>query len=716
MKLLNNLPIAYKLIGGYLVVVIILIGIGWTGITSVNQMADQTNMLYEDNTIPLTEIGNIEVSLNSIRALTFRCIAIPEENKFDISRIETEVTNINSNLSLLQTSSMNTAQAESFQVFLTQWDVYNSTVNQFLKYLSENKIDSAKSMIMTGGEHANARRATVSTFAEMKSLALANAIQHTQTAMKNRDQTTAWMIQLLVLVSLISVIIGIILTRNITRPLSHIRTVLAEIENGNLSGRLNLNRTDEIGKLADSLDHFSEYLQLHIISRLKALGDGEWVDYLTPRDTKDQIAPALNAMIGAVTSMEEEVMNLTKASAAGNLSVRSDLSRFSGAYKEIIRGFNTAMDSIIAPVQEVKKVSASYASGNLTAQFSPDIIVQGEFLEMKETMNHIGTELSQVLIEVLSEMEKLEEISHHMQDGISGVSTGSELLKNTVESVNTHTKLMQDKYQTIFHAMEGLSQAVVAVTNRTELVSGLSQKTNDDVKSGTLYSKSAEEGMNTIDQSVHHVESLIHKIKGEMAEIQSIVTLISDISDKTNLLALNAAIEAARAGNVGLGFAVVAGEVKQLANESQQSTGKVANIISNLMNQTDEINSAMMNTVSLVSTGHESVVKTTSLFSEMVLSIDTLSDHMIDVASASQEQAATVEEMSREVKELNEIVSLLHTETSAASREAAIEDEATSQSFSEVNQVMETLNVSVSSIKKMIDKFVLISENTPDVL
>ena len=709
MNVLNNVPIAFKLIGGYLIVVIILIGIGWMGINSINQMAEQTNMLFVDDTVPLTEIGNIEVSLNSIRALTFRCIAIPEENTFDIGRIETEVANINENLSLLKAASMSNEQEKNFQLFLTQWNVYNSTVYRFLGYLSEDKIDSAKAMIITGGEHANARRATVSTFAEMKSFALSNAIQHNKNSMEKRDQTTTWMIQLLILVSLISIIIGITLTRNITRPLSHIRTVLADIEKGNLSGRLNLKRTDEIGSLAVSLDHFSDYLQLHIISRLKALGNGEWVDYLNPRDTNDQIAPALNAMIGAVTGMEEEVINLTKASAAGNLSVRSDLSRFSGGYKEIIRGFNIAMDSIIAPIQEVKKVSASYASGNLTAKFSSDIIVQGEFLEMKNTMNHIGTELSHVLIEILSEMEKLEEISHHVQAGISGVSTGSQLLKNTVESVNTHTRMMQDKYHTIYSAMEGLSQAVEAVTERTEQVSGLSQKTNEDVKSGTLYTKYAEEGMNTIDHSVKHVEILVHKVKEEMIEIQSILTLISEISDKTNLLALNAAIEAARAGDVGLGFAVVAGEVKQLANESQQSTGMVADIISNLMNQTDEMNNAMTNTVTLVSSGHESVVKTTSLFSEMVLSIDTLSDHMIDVASATEEQMATVQEMSREVKELNEIISLLHTETSEASREAKIEDEAASQSFLEVNQVMETLNLSVSSIKNMIDKFVLLS-------
>lgn len=105
-------------------------------------MADQTNMLYADNTVPLTEIGNIEVSLNSIRALTFRCIAIPEENKFDILRLETEVTNIDNNISLLKTASLNSEQSERFQTFLTQWGNYNSTVNRFLTNLVDNKIDS----------------------------------------------------------------------------------------------------------------------------------------------------------------------------------------------------------------------------------------------------------------------------------------------------------------------------------------------------------------------------------------------------------------------------------------------------------------------------------------------------------------------------------------------------------------------------------------------
>ncbi|PKL59614.1 MAG: methyl-accepting chemotaxis protein, partial [Methanomicrobiales archaeon HGW-Methanomicrobiales-4] len=548
---------------------------------------------------------------------------------------------------------------------------------------------------------ANARRATDSTFAQMKDLALKQAAKNNNVTKSNRDAATMQMVLVILIAGAASILTGIILTRSITTPLSQVVFLLGRMEKGVLSGRLHLNRSDEIGQMAQSMDQFSETLEQQIVHRMSEIGEGKRVEHLVARDPDDQFAPAFNALIDSLAMLQSEVIRLTHAAAAGDLTVRGDISQFKGEYREIIKGFNEALDTIIAPLQEAKRVSDEYASGNLAERFSSGVRTEGEFAEFRKSLDHIGTAISAVLADIASDMDQLYEQAQNVLVNIEEVSTGSQLLSRTAQKVSISTDGMQSDFSQILRAMEDLSITVSSVATKTDQVSGLAHQTNDDAQAGTGYVESAEDGMVRIAESVHEVEILIQEITREMDEIGSIVNVIGDISEQTNLLALNAAIEAARAGDAGRGFGVVADEVKALANESRRSTERVSRIISDLMQKTKAVSSAMDGTVCEVKSGNQSATDTIQSFTRIVSSIQALSNHITDVAAASEEQAASVQEITATLNETNMTVTSLRTDAT----NAAAESEESTASIDEITKVVDSLSRTTARIKEMICQF-----------
>ncbi|MGF1688945.1 methyl-accepting chemotaxis protein [Photobacterium japonica] len=167
--------------------------------------------------------------------------------------------------------------------------------------------------------------------------------------------------------------------------------------------------------------------------------------------------------------------------------------------------------------------------------------------------------------------------------------------------------------------------------------------------------ESAKEGRDAIHVSVNAIRSVeeemyvttdtVHKLVEESQRIGSIVDVINSIADQTNLLALNAAIEAARAGEQGRGFAVVADEVRSLATRTQQSTGEIGSIIARLQEQATAAEKTMSSSVEKMGEGVDAVNRTGELIGDMNRVMTTIFDMSTQIASATEQQTAVSEEL-----------------------------------------------------------------------
>ncbi|TPH14671.1 methyl-accepting chemotaxis protein [Litorilituus lipolyticus] len=202
-----------------------------------------------------------------------------------------------------------------------------------------------------------------------------------------------------------------------------------------------------------------------------------------------------------------------------------------------------------------------------------------------------------------------------------------------------------------------MDQTTEHVAKRTEEISHISSSTRNGVASGVDKIEQASGQMARLAEQTKSAADVVAELEIETNSIGEVVEVIRGIAEQTNLLALNAAIEAARAGEQGRGFAVVADEVRNLASRTQDSTTHIHEIVAKL--QTSALNavSAMNNSQLEANEGKEFTLSIIPIFQEILGSMTDLEQHMVDIASTISEQSSTAAEMNRLIVDVDEIAS-----------------------------------------------------------
>ena len=276
--------------------------------------------------------------------------------------------------------------------------------------------------------------------------------------------------------------------------------------------------------------------------------------------------------------------------------------------------------------------------------------------------------LNEMLIEFHSILQK-------MDNGSAQLATSAEE-SNVVMGVtaeNSQHELAQ--IEEISTAISELSSTSKEVTLNATQAEEQAQSAINNVNVGKKHLEESIRLTQSINISVQQTAIMIEELKVNAIDIGDVTSVISSISDQTNLLALNAAIEAARAGEQGRGFAVVADEVRNLAAKTQQSTKHIQDIISKLQTQSEKANNNMIENVTLI---QKSVVLSEDVkisFNDIANSVQAISDINTLVATASQEQYSVTEDIARNTTRtfdlVNENVSSIH-QTQQVSQELAI--------------------------------------------
>lgn len=434
-----------------------------------------------------------------------------------------------------------------------------------------------------------------------------------------------------------------------------------------------------------------------------------------PSDSQDEIGVLCRSFSEVVQTFEQfrdEVQRISSAAAEGRLDVRGDPGKFQGDYATIIEGVNETVDAMALPIKEAMRLSNQYAQGNFAARVDPDLKVQGEFIVFRDALNTIGSDISRAIAEVKKQLNDLvadvEEVNANVESVTGGINLASRSIEDVSEgtgqvaqiasAVNNLAERSGDNTRQIMNAMQDLATTVSSVAQKMNEVTALTGSAAELSTRGKQVAGHAETGMQGILKSSADIEHMITDISNQMNEIGRIVDIISSIAEQTNLLALNAAIEAARAGNAGLGFAVVAGEVKELATGSQKSAENIASIISTLQKKTAAITDAVRTSLTEVKTGNEAVGETLIIFNEIVTSIGEIDKNMNDVAAASEEQAASVEEVTATVHEFGDMVQ----QTAKESIGLAAASEESSAAVDQIVTMITTVNTSMEQITQVV--------------
>ncbi|MBT1077274.1 hypothetical protein KJB29_18750 [Geobacter grbiciae] len=199
------------------------------------------------------------------------------------------------------------------------------------------------------------------------------------------------------------------------------------------------------------------------------------------------------------------------------------------------------------------------------------------------------------------------------------------------------------------------------------MAAGSSSKANESADSGASVVMATVEAMNTIYSQVRDVARSVANLGTRSDQIGEIVGTIEDIADQTNLLALNAAIEAARAGEQGRGFAVVADEVRALAERTTKATKEISQMIKSIQQETSAAVSSMNHGVTIVQDSTQKAGESGTALTEIKAQIDSVAQQMSQIATAAEQQTATTTEISNNIQMITQVVG----ETAKGAQESA---------------------------------------------
>lgn len=285
-----------------------------------------------------------------------------------------------------------------------------------------------------------------------------------------------------------------------------------------------------------------------------------------------------------------------------------------------------------------------------------------------------GDETGKLLQAVQNTAINLKQMMLTISNASSELASASEELAVVTEQTSKGISQQEAETDMVATAMNEMTTTIHDVADNAAKASSASNQAEQDALYGAKVVHSTINSINSLSVSVNNSSQKLSEVQQEVNNISGILKVISEIADQTNLLALNAAIEAARAGEQGRGFAVVADEVRSLAERTQGSTTEIQAIIEQLQVGTQSTVEAMNEGKQLADSCVDQAEKTNAALEAITQSIGVINDMNMQIASASEQQSIVSEEINRNivnVKRVAEENSVAANQTSSSSLEIA---------------------------------------------
>jgi methyl-accepting chemotaxis protein len=295
---------------------------------------------------------------------------------------------------------------------------------------------------------------------------------------------------------------------------------------------------------------------------------------------------------------------------------------------------------IIAPIQKTIKVIEDISQGNLTKRV--DVVSRDEIGEMSSHFNAFVEKLHQAIVHVARSSNDVSSAANTLDSAAEQMAAGVEQAAAQVNSVAT--------------ASEEMSTTSSEIAQNCVMAAKSSEKANGAAIEGEKIIMETVDVMKRINERVKESARIIKSLGTRSDQIGEVVGLINDVADQTNLLALNAAIEAARAGEHGRGFAVVADEVRKLAERTTEATKEIGDTIAAMQTETKNAVSSMEDGVKDVEVGSVEAEKSGDALSDILKQINAATVEINQIAVASEQQTATTNEIANNIQQISEVM------------------------------------------------------------
>ena len=418
---------------------------------------------------------------------------------------------------------------------------------------------------------------------------------------------------------IISLLLGILISRSISRPLGATVELARALASGELDKTIHIQSKDEAGQLAATIDRevrnaFKNIAQAQVISEKQSRYQSEQVNKLVVN--LERLAKGELYCDMAVSEADGDTQEIYKL------------------FKNISDNLHMSIDTIKGYIDDISRVLGEVSEKNLTVGISKEY--RGNFVALKDSINGIVKSLNEVMLEINTSADQV-------ASGTQQVSGGSqEISQGATEQAS---------------AIEELTTSVTQIAEQTKLNAASANEANKLTNGAKGNAEQGNEQMKAMQQAMADINE-------SSENISKIIKVIDDIAFQTNILALNAAVEAARAGAHGKGFAVVAEEVRNLAARSANAAKETTDLIEGSIRNTEA--------------GTKIADETAEALINIVSGVEKAAQLVGEIASASNEQASAIAQVNNGIEQMSQVVqtnSATSEETAAAAEELSSQAE-----------------------------------------
>lgn len=401
------------------------------------------------------------------------------------------------------------------------------------------------------------------------------------------------------------------------------------------------------------------------------------------------------------TEVQEEMNNQINENLATADRITSIIMITSVIVLIVVLLFSYVIAKIIAgPITRITAATKKLAQGDLTGD-PIEVNTRDELNVLATAFNDMQNNWRNVVQNITNSSNEVTAAADELIASADETARSSNHITEAIQNVAVGARSTEDQIEENKRALEEVTIGVTRVATSTSAVSEISEQTRSISNKGRQSIEQVMAQMDQISSSTNDTAEIISTLNERSNEIVSIVKAITDISEQTNLLALNAAIEAARAGEHGKGFAVVADEVRKLAEQSHTSAELITELIHSIQADTQKAVTSMQKGAEDVAEGIQVVKVADEGFEAINDSVQTLAVEIEDITAVSEQMSASAQQLLASMEEISSI-----SQTSASNSESvAAASEQQLAVIQEVNSSIENLGTLAESLRNEVKQF-----------